>query len=50
MGHWIWYYIKYGALYFFSSFGQPLDMFELDIESFFTTYTGDEVKVFNSPL
>ena len=55
MGHWIIYYIKDGVYYFFGSFGQPLDMYGLDIEPFYTTYTKIYVKyikekLFNSPL
>ena len=47
LGHWILYYIKDCVLYFFDSFGQPLDIYGLDIESCFTTCTGDSVRLFN---
>ena len=50
MGRWILYYIKDSVLYFFDSFGQPLEVYGLDIKSFFSTYTVDGVKLFNSPL
>ena len=50
MGHCSLLYIKKSVLYFFQSLGQPLDIYGLDKESFFTTYTGDKVKVVNSPL
>ena len=50
MGHWILFYIKDCVLYFFDSFGQSLDIYGLDIESFYTSYTGPKIKVFNSPL
>ena len=50
MGHWILYYIKDNCLYFFDSFGQPLSVYGLDIESFFDTYNYDKIKVFNSAL
>ena len=44
------YCIKYGVLYLFYSFGQPFEVYGLDIESLFTTYTGDKIKVFNSAI
>ena len=50
IGHWILYYIKDGVHYFFYSFAKPLNMYGLDIEPFFKTYTGNKIKVFNSPL
>ena len=50
MGHWILYYIKDVVLYFFDCLGQPLDIYGLDMELLFTAYTGDKVRVFNSPL
>ena len=35
MENWILYYIKDDVLYFFDSFEQPLDVYELDIDLFF---------------
>ena len=34
----------------FLLFGPPLNIYGSDKEYFFTTNTGDKVKVFNSPL
>ena len=48
--HWILYYIKDDVLYFFISLEQPLNIYGLDIELFFTSYTADTVKALNSSL
>ena len=50
MEHWILYYMKDGVLYFFDFSGQPLNIYGIAIESVFTSYTSDKVKVFNFPL
>ena len=42
--------MKNGVHYFLYSFAKPLNMYGLDIEPFFKTYTGNKIKVFNSPL
>ena len=43
MGHWILYYIKDNVLYFFDSFGQPPNVYGLDIALFFNTYNGTKI-------